>query len=81
MRHLLVLIDYSTFKSLKEKITYSAIDMIFCKLNFTKINAKNFNQQIFFEFKLSYTAIIELPEDGYINKCKLIMRFGLPYKC
>lgn len=52
MGHLPVLIDYSAFSSQKKKITYTAIVIISRKLNFAKINAEKFYQQIFLKLNL-----------------------------
>ena len=81
MGHLPVLVDHSAFTSLKRKITHSAIAIISRKLNFAKINAEKFNQQIFFGVEPGHIAIVEQPGDCCISECELPIRFGLPCKC
>ena len=73
--------DHSAFTSLKGKITHSAIAIISHELNFTKINAEKFNQQISFGVEPGHTAIIKLSRDCCISKCELPIQFGLPCKC
>lgn len=73
----MVLLNHSSFATLKKKFIHSKIAMISCKLNSAKNDSENFNEQISIGVEPGYMAIIESNRDFCISECELPLRFGL----
>lgn len=63
IRHYPVLIDYHVFFLLKEKISYTTINIVFKEINLAKIVFEKFNHQVSFEIIYGDLVIIKPPSD------------------